>query len=208
MKIAKPSNTVLGLLAGIGLGAAAATALAAAQLQPTPSNPTGPPPEWLLPNAPGTVTEVSGGMTNTYPAVPPVAIRDQAPQIMTVDILATDIDKSVKFYEDVMGMKVFMRRGTDSFRSVFLAFPSNDGKTLTLPAIRIMRDPNYVHNQRLPHMVLAVADVQAYVKRSDDAGYPVTRNRGTLAFLNDPSGNITEVVTYRPGAFQVPGRAR
>lgn len=201
----------MGLAIGLGLGAVAAVAVAATQPSPTPTPAPAPPTapaQWLRAQEPGTVVQLSDNMFNTYPAGPPVTVTGQVPQILTLDILATDIDKSVKFYEEVMGMKVFMRRGTDTFQSVFLAFPSPDGKALPMPAIRIMRDANYVHNQRLPHMVLAVGDVQAYVRRSEAAGYPVTRNRGTLAFLNDPSGNITEVVTYRPTAFQVPGRAQ
>lgn len=179
MKTPIPSRGGLGLLTGLAIGVLATTAIGAAQPGPAPAQGGG------------------GGMTNTFPDAPPIALNgQQLPHVFTLDILATDLEKSVKFYEDVLGMKVFMRRGNAGFQSVFLAFPAPDGKSLAMPAVRIMRDVNFKHTQALPDMVLATASPQPFVQRSIAAGYPVERNRGTIAFLNDPSGNIIEVATY------------
>lgn len=190
-----------GLLAGLGLYAFATAAAAAPATAPA-----GPPPEWLRAQVPGTRVQESGGMINTYPPNVPPQVRTgvHVPQISTIDILAVDFEKSVDYYEKVLGMVVYMRRGTDSFRSAFLAWPTPDGKALGHPGIRIMRDVNYVHNQRLPHMIVASDDVQGLVKKSEAYGIPVPRNRGTMAFLTDPSGNFIEVVTYRPPEASAP----
>ena len=192
------SRARAGLVAGLGLYAFA-TAAFAATAAPAAA-PAGPPPEWLRAQVPGTRVQESGGMINTYPPNVPPQVRSgvHVPQISTIDILAVDFEKSVDYYEKVLGMVVYMRRGTDSFRSAFLAWPTPDGKALGHPGIRIMRDVNYVHNQRLPHMIVASDDVQGLVKKSEAYGIPVPRNRGTMAFLTDPSGNFIEVVTYRP----------
>ena len=188
-KISRPA-AVAGFIAALGLSAVAGAALAAAQ--------------------PAAGARPGGGMTNTYPDNPPIAYNTkQSPQIFALDLMATDIEKSVKFYEDVLGMKVYMRRGSATFKSVFMAFPTADGKNLHMPGIRLMQDVNFVHAQRLPDILLAVDDEAPYVAKSRAAGFPVERHSpGVNAFLVDPSGNITEMVVYsQMNAFKNPNLA-
>jgi catechol 2,3-dioxygenase-like lactoylglutathione lyase family enzyme len=151
--------------------------------------------------------QAGAAMANEYPAgTPPMPYFGlPTPRILTTDVLATDIAKSTKFYEDVFGMKVMMRRGGGAFESVFMAFPAPDGKTLTPPILRLMKDTGFVHTQTLPDLTIVVDDHKPYVARSNAAGYPVTRSSDTNAFLNDPSGNIIELTTTnRAGVNMAP----
>ena len=141
------------------------------------------------------------GMTNTYPpgVSPPVLDEKTVPRVMLTDLLAADIEKTAKYYEDVFGMKIWMRRGNANFASIFLSFPSRETGALTYSGIRIMRDPNYIRNQRLPDLVIVVEDMQPYLRRAEAAGDPVARRQGErgkehTCFFTDPNGNIIEVV--------------
>ena len=198
--MSKNANVRTGLSLLIGLVLCAFAAGASAQA------PAGAPTA----AAPAAAAPRPNPLTNVYPAAPPINFdAKQLPQIFTLDLMANDVEKSVKFYEDVMGMKVFMRRGNESFQSVFMAWPSADGKSLTLPGIRIMNDANFVHRQAYPDILLAVADPAPYVKRSNEAGYPVTRVTANNAFLNDPSGNVIEMVIHTTmNAFKNPNLAK
>jgi catechol 2,3-dioxygenase-like lactoylglutathione lyase family enzyme len=164
----------------IGILVCVAAANSAGAQAPTPS---------AVPSAPRTP------MANGFPPGTPLLEFDQAslPRILTTDLLATDVEKSAKFYEDVFGMKVFMRRGSASFQSVFLAFPSADGKVLKSGAIRIMKDANFVHAQTLPDLVIVASDLKILNDRAAKAGYPATRSSESYSFFKDPSGNIIEV---------------
>jgi catechol 2,3-dioxygenase-like lactoylglutathione lyase family enzyme len=160
----------------------------------------------IMPAA-GEAAAPGGDLANGFPpGTPPMPFYSlPTPRILTVDMLATDVAKSISFYEDVFGMKIMMRRGGGGFESVFMAFPAPDGKTLTPPILRLMRDPNFVHAQALPDVVIVVDDHRPYVERSNKAGYPVSRVSATNAFLNDPSGNIIELTTTnRAGTNMAP----
>jgi catechol 2,3-dioxygenase-like lactoylglutathione lyase family enzyme len=173
----------LGMLAGLGL-AAMAFAVAAA--------PAAPAADQARPGAGGPPR--GPGLQNSYvPGAPKLPFDSlETPRILVLDIQAHDAEKSAKFYEDVLGMKVWMRRGT----FVFLGFPSKDGKTLIPPTMRIGQDPNYVRKQQWPNMVLVVDDALVYAKRYTDAGYTLTRNATSgMAFLTDPSGNVIEITS-------------
>lgn len=199
-QISRPMAAV-GLIAALGLSAVAGAALAAAA---QPAAPAAGAPAGARPAAGG-----GGGMTNTYPDNPPIAFNPrQMPQLFTLDVMATDIEKSVKFYEDVLGMKVFMRRGSANFKSVFLAWPTPDGKNLSMPGIRLMENTSFKAEPG-PDILLAVDDEAPYVAKSRAAGFPVERHSpGLNAFLTDPSGNITEMVVYsQMNAFKNPNLA-
>lgn len=136
-------------------------------------------------------------MTNTFPPGNPKLLFDTRPamRIFTTDVLAHDVEKSAKYYQDVFGMKIYWRRGNGGFQSIFLAFPSPDGKTLATPVLRIMNDEKFVHAQSLPHLVVLApaSEFPGLVARAAAAGYPAQRNSPSLLYLPDPTGNIVEV---------------
>ena len=174
-------RTNLGLIVWLGLGVFV-TAAAAQQ-----------------PPAPATAGKAGSGrgMTNTYPPGTPLLEFDEktVPRIHAADLMAKDVEQSAKYYQDVFGMKLYMRRASATFDSMHLAFPSVGSNTLMGPTLRIMKDANFVATRTLPSLVIFVEDPAPYVKRAAEAGFPATRITATSAYFPDPSGNIIEVLT-------------
>lgn len=141
-------------------------------------------------------------LVNTSPPGTLPMFYDTSPTIRFAlsDILAHDAEKSAKFYQDVLGMKIFRRRVNNAFTAIYLAFPTPDGKMLANPPLRIMQDEKYADNQTLSHFTVAApaAEFPNIVARAKASGFPALRSSPTLIYLADPSGNIVEISPINP----------
>jgi predicted enzyme related to lactoylglutathione lyase len=128
---------------------------------------------------------------------PTAPFVDPSPFIGGVKLHTTDLEKSIKFYQTVFGMKYFNNNAAGSTRQVMLGFPElqpgphQPPNTVAEPIIVLMHDPNFVHvKTTMADFFVRVLDVAAVKKRAADAGYPVPE---TGNILTDPSGNMIEV---------------
>lgn len=140
------------------------------------------------------------------------------PQLLHAGLTVRDLDRSLAFYRDLLGMEVVMEQEKQGgylaaivgyadahVRMAHLAFPG-DGARIELfqyltPAPR--GDAGEPRDVGITHVCLAVADVHALVTRLDDAGVelysrPVLVDTGANAggwgvYLRDPDGITVEL---------------
>jgi len=131
-------------------------------------------------------------------------------------IVVRDIEESLRFWRDVMGLKVevdFREKGAfiDTVQGLcgvdlrILKLRAPDGSTIELleDAAHPTRAPehNRLCERGIRHVAFTVADIEAAWKRLQEAGCdvlsaPVTAPDGKarLFFARDPEGNLMELV--------------
>lgn len=118
-----------------------------------------------------------------------------------IKLHVTDMDKAIKYYETVFGMKRFNSNyGANDTLQVMMGFPdlpppgNQPPGTMAEPIIVLMLDPSFKHvNTIMADFFIRVVDVAAARKRAQDAGFP---QPATGATFTDPSGNMMEVTAF------------
>ena len=98
----------------------------------------------------------------------------------------TDLDKTVHFYKDVLGLEE-VRRMTSGRGSqlVFFKAPGSDGPVQVGPD--------------LTHLAFEVDDLEAFARHSASLGYPLSdgphkSSSGAIAFIDAPEGYEVELI--------------
>lgn len=117
-------------------------------------------------------------------------------------IRVNDLDASVKFYTEVLGMNVLRKMENESYRYtlVFVGY----GDLNTEPAIELTYNwdtHQYDHGNAFGHLCLEVDDVYQTCQMIEEKGGEITRAPGPLkggssiiAFFKDPNGYQIELV--------------
>lgn len=139
----------------------------------------------------------------TPPALtgPMASVIDASAFIGGIKLHVTDMDKAIKFYETVFGMRRFNSNlGGGNTLQVMMGFPNLPAPpnqppgTMAEPFIVLMLDPTFKHvSTPMADFFVRVLDVAAAKKRASDAGYTVP---ATGAILTDPSGNMMEITAF------------
>jgi lactoylglutathione lyase len=110
----------------------------------------------------------------------------------------TDVDASLHFYRDALGLEVVSRREVPQgrFTLIFLAAPGNTSAQVELTH---NWDPEaYIGGRNFGHLAYAVDDIYATCQRLMDHG--VTLNRpprdGRMAFVRSPDGISIELLQH------------
>jgi lactoylglutathione lyase len=119
-----------------------------------------------------------------------------------------DLDRSVAFYQDALGMRE-MRRETfpeGRFTLVFMGY-GDDPSAPTVELTWNWDETSYQHGTGYGHIALGVTDIYAACERLTEMGVRVTRPAGpmkfaptetgekeVIAFLNDPDGYSIELI--------------
>lgn len=124
---------------------------------------------------------------------------------MTAKMLHTcirvkDLDKSMDFYENALGLKETRRKDFPDakFTLVYLAFEEG-GFELEL-TYNYDQEEAYEIGNGYGHMAIGVPDLKAIHKEHEEAGYTVTPLKGlpgneqNYYFITDPDGYKTEVI--------------
>lgn len=113
-----------------------------------------------------------------------------------------DLDRSLAFYRDVLGMKVLRHTEyeTGRFTNVFLSFDETAQSSLELTYNWDRTEP-YEKGQAFGHLALQVSDVHQAVRQLEACGVriktpPKQMNHGkrTIAFVLDPDEYLIELV--------------
>jgi lactoylglutathione lyase len=122
-------------------------------------------------------------------------------------VRVTDIDKSLAFYCDLLGLKEIERREHDKgrFTLVFLAAPGDEerAKTGWAPMIELTYnwDPQeYGGGRNFGHLAYRVDDVYAACQRLMNGGVTINRppRDGNMAFVRSPDGISIELLQKGP----------
>ena len=111
-------------------------------------------------------------------------------------VRVTDIDASLRFYVDALGLRVVSRKDVPAgrFTLVFLAAPGDESAQVELTH---NWDPEaYTGGRNFGHLAYAVDDIHAACQRLADHGVTIHRppRDGRMAFVRSPDGISVELL--------------
>ena len=119
-----------------------------------------------------------------------------------------DLDKSIKFYSNIMGMELIRKHDYESgrFTLAFLGYGEEKDNTV-LELTHNWDTDSYDKGEGFGHIAIAVEDVYAACEKIRDAGGTIVREPGpmkhgstVLAFVEDPDGYKIELLEDRHNA--------
>jgi len=118
-------------------------------------------------------------------------------------VRVTDIDRSLAFYRDALGLKELSRKDYPQgrFTLVFLAAPGDDSAQVELT---YNWDPEtYSGGRNFGHLAYAVEDIYATCRRLMEHGVTINRppRDGRMAFVRSPD-NISIELLQHGGALE------
>ena len=122
-------------------------------------------------------------------------------------VRVTDIEQSLKFYRDALGLEVLSRRDHEAGRYtlVFLAAPGNHEAQIELTYNWPKEDGTaeaYGGGRNFGHVAYAVEDIYATCRRLMDHGVTINRppRDGRMAFVRSPD-NISIELLQKEGSL-------
>ena len=113
----------------------------------------------------------------------------------------TDLEKTVSFYKDVLGLKE-LRRHTSGRGSqlVFLKAPEGDEE---IEICKFDESGPVVIGPDLTHLAFEVDDLEKFAKEATVKGYPLSdgphaAGSGKIAFIDAPEGYEIELIEHGP----------
>jgi lactoylglutathione lyase len=116
-------------------------------------------------------------------------------------VRVTDIDKSLAFYRDALGLQLLSRRDNEAacYTLVFLCAPGDDKAQIELtynwPDAN-GKSETYTGGRNFGHVAYAVDDIYATCQRLMDQGVTINRppRDGRMAFVRSPDGISIELL--------------
>ena len=111
-------------------------------------------------------------------------------------VRVTDIEASLRFYRDALGLELLSRRDNEAgrFTLVFLAAPGDPSAQVELTH---NWDPEaYTGGRNFGHLAYAVDDIYATCQRLKDHGVTINRppRDGRMAFVRSPDNISIELI--------------
>ncbi|WP_343637975.1 VOC family protein [Roseateles sp.] len=115
-------------------------------------------------------------------------------------VRVTDIDASLKFYRDALGLREVRRSEHEAgrFTLIYLAAPGDEDAQIELT---YNWDPEtYTGGRNFGHVAYAVPDIYAACQRLKDAGVTINRppRDGRMAFVRSPDNISIELLQDGP----------
>lgn len=119
-----------------------------------------------------------------------------------------NLDESIKFYRDIMGMKLLRQQDYESgrFTLAFLGYGEEKDNTV-LELTHNWDTDSYEKGEGFGHIAIAVDDVYAACKKIREVGGTIVREPGpmkhgttVLAFVEDPDGYKVELLEDKHNA--------
>ncbi|MGA8165280.1 MAG: lactoylglutathione lyase [Waddliaceae bacterium] len=124
-------------------------------------------------------------------------------QLLHTMLRVADLDRSIAFYCDVLGMHVLRQSDfpLGRFTLVFIGYGPESSHTVLELTYNWDQD-NYVHGEAFGHIAIAVDDIEKAVEAMKERGVTVTREpgpmkfggRAVIAFIQDPDGYVIELI--------------
>ena len=111
----------------------------------------------------------------------------------------SDMDRSLKFYEDALGLVEFARLETASYLFVYLGDPYRSDHVLELQQLKKRKTP-YTHGDNLSHLAFMVDDFQASYEKHKEMNCIFRQHKEAgLYWITDPDGYLIEIVPQNWG---------
>jgi lactoylglutathione lyase len=111
-------------------------------------------------------------------------------------VRVTDVEDSLRFYCDLLGLKEIRRRDSEQGRFT-LIFLAPEGQEEAQVELTHNWDPEeYAGGRNFGHLAYAVEDIYAICQRLHDAGVTINRppRDGNMAFVKSPDGISVELL--------------
>ncbi|HVK62320.1 MAG TPA: lactoylglutathione lyase [Bdellovibrionales bacterium] len=114
-----------------------------------------------------------------------------------------DLDQSIKFYTEVLGMKVISRRDypDGKFTLAFLSYGEDKYNDVSIELTYNWGKSSYTLGDAFGHIALGVSDIYGACERIRKLGGKITREPGpmkhgttVIAFVEDPNGYKIELI--------------
>jgi lactoylglutathione lyase len=131
------------------------------------------------------------------------AIDPGKARLLHTMIRVKDLDKSLHFYNDLLGMKLLRKRDypTGKFTLAFVGYGEETDATVIELTHNWEQAEPYNLGSAFGHLAIGVADVYAACERLGAAGVKIPRPAGpmahggsVIAFIEDPDGYRIELV--------------
>ncbi|NOX67897.1 MAG: lactoylglutathione lyase [Gammaproteobacteria bacterium] len=101
-----------------------------------------------------------------------------------------DLDRSVEFYRDVLGMQELRRESFTEgrFTLVFIGY-GDEASNAVIELTHNWDENNYEHGTGYGHLALEVGDIHAACKRLAGLGVKIVRDPGPMMFATDESAH-------------------
>ena len=126
-------------------------------------------------------------------------------RILHTMIRVKDLDQSLRFYTETLGMKLLRKKDYEGgrFTLAFVGYGDED-KAAVLELTYNWDTHDYVLGDAFGHVAIGTSDIQAAVEKVRAAGGKVTREPGpmkhgttVIAFVEDPNGYKIELIEGR-----------
>ena len=129
-------------------------------------------------------------------------VTDQRPRVSYVAFRVLDLDRSLKFYKDLLGMKERQRIPLDSgVTEILLGYGDADQDAGILLLHNPKRTEPYTHGDGYHRFIVAVKDLPGLVEHLKANGVKAPRGptrvenlKLSYAFISDPDGYAIELV--------------
>ena len=126
----------------------------------------------------------------------------RAPRMLHMMIRVMDLEKTVHFYTELLGMKVIRKRDNPDgkYTLTFVGYGGEEDSTVIELIHNWDREEPYTHGTGFGHLAIGVDDAYETCERVEKGGGIITRPAGpradggsVFAFIEDPDGYKIEV---------------
>ena len=154
----------------------------------------------LITMATGMLTALPAIAADAASPAAPSATAGHWPSVMSTGMRSSNLDRSIRFYTEGLGMTVLTTRVSGPVTEVIFGFPNSPDH----PGLMVFQKKGHGESLPVDHgnsetkVVLGVADIAAIAKQLAAAGYPVGEVQAhgpyKVLWIQDPDGYQFEVV--------------
>lgn len=115
-------------------------------------------------------------------------------KLLHASFLVEDTQRSLSFYQDVLGLEVDLSRPDLGYPGAWLSIGEQQIHLIQLPSPDSKERPEHGGHDR--HIAMQVESLDALKKIVEEAGisFTVSKSRSNVIFIRDPDGNTLELI--------------
>ncbi|OOF12146.1 lactoylglutathione lyase [Salinivibrio sp. PR5] len=134
-------------------------------------------------------------------------------RILHTMIRVGDLDRAIKFYTEVMGMRLLRTNENEQYKySLAFVGYSDESEGAVIELTYNWGESNYDHGNAFGHIAIGVDDIYATCEQIRQAGGNITREPGPvkggsteIAFVTDPDGYKLELIQNKSASAGLNG---